>query len=282
MCAGAVVGGTYPLPVDGLFPGAGTLINVVAVLVGATCGMAFGARLPQRVHDVVTDALGLVTLLMAGLSAVAVGSSALEAAVGEGVPVLLVLGALLLGGVSGSLLRLEARLEGLAGWMQARLARGHGDGPGPLLTDDVVPSTTAAATVRERFVQGWTSASLLFCVGPLAVLGSLNDGLGNGIDQLALKSALDFFAALAFASAFGVGVLLSAVSVLVVQGLLTLLGATLGGVVPVYAVDAMTAVGGLLLVGIAMGLLRIRSLPVGDLLPALVLAPVGAWLLAAG
>ncbi|WP_083323706.1 DUF554 family protein [Kytococcus sp. HMSC28H12] len=225
---------------DGLFPGAGTLINVVAVLVGATCGMAFGARLPQRVHDLVTDALGLVTLLMAGLSAVAVGSSALEAAVGEGVPILLVLGALLLGGVSGSLLRLEARLEVLAGGMQARQARGHGGGPGPL-----------------------------------------NDGLGNGIDQLALTSALDLFAALALASAFGVGVLLSAVSVLVVQGLLTLLGATLGEVVPVYAVDAMTAVGGLLLVGIALGLLRIRSLPVGDLLPALVLTPVGAWLLAA-
>lgn len=270
----------YPLRVDGLFPGAGTLINVVAVLVGSTCGIAFGARLPQRVHDVVTDALGLVTLLMAGLSAVAVGSSELEAAVGEGVPVLLVLGALLVGGVTGSLLRIEARLEGLAGWMQARLAPRDGGGSGPVRSGDLVPSTTAAATARERFVQGWTSASLLFCVGPLTVLGSLNDGMGNGIDHLALKSSLDFFAALAFASAFGVGVLLSSVSVLVVQGALTLLGATLGGVVPVYAVDAMTATGGLLLVGIALGLLRIRSVPVGDLLPAIVLAPVGAWGLA--
>ena len=118
-------------------------------------------------------------------------------------------------------------------------------------------------------MQGWTSASLLFCVGPLTVLGALSDGLGLGIEQLALKSALDFFAALAFASAFGVGVVFSALSVLVVQGLLTLVGLLAGEVVPLYAVDVMTAAGGLLLIGIALGLLRIRTVPVGDLLPAL-------------
>lgn len=278
---------------DGLFPGAGTLLNVVAVVCGSVCGMAFGARLPQRVHDVVTDALGLVTLLMAGLSAVAVTSPALRDAVGQGVPILLVLGALLLGGVGGSLLRIEARLEGLAGWLQRRLSgrvaasrspgaeRAAADGSPPGVADGhPAGETTAAASPQERFVQGWTSASLLFCVGPLTVLGSLNDGLGRGIDQLALKSALDFFAALAFASAFGVGVLFSALSVLLVQGALTFLGMTLGGVVPLYAVDAMTATGGLLLVGIALGLLRLRKVPVGDLLPGLLLAPLGAWILA--
>ena len=108
---------------DGLFPGAGTLLNVVAVLMGSAAGIAFGSRLPQRIHDVVTDGLGLVTLMMAGLSVVAVTSQDLVAAVGEGVPVLLVLGALLIGGVTGSALQIERRMEGVAGWLQRRLDR---------------------------------------------------------------------------------------------------------------------------------------------------------------
>lgn len=269
---------------DGLFPGAGTLLNVVAVLMGSAAGIAFGSRLPQRIHDVVTDGLGLVTLMMAGLSVVAVTSQDLVAAVGEGVPVLLVLGALLIGGVTGSILQIERRMEGVAGWLQRRLdrtgvqdvlAEGGEDGPG--LDGANAQDPDHEATPQERFVQGWTSASLLFCVGPLTVLGALSDVLGLGIEQLALKSALDFFAALAFASAFGVGVVFSALSVLVVQGLLTLVGLLAGEVVPLYAVDVMTAAGGLLLIGIALGLLRIRTVPVGDLLPALVVAPVLAW-----
>ncbi len=269
---------------DGLFPGAGTLLNVVAVALGSVVGIAFGARLPQRIHDVVTDGLGLVTLMMAGLSVVAVTSDDLVQAVGEGIPVLLVLAALLLGGVTGSALQIEARMESFAGWLQRRLVREGMDDvvaqEGAL--DPTAPDVSkgAGVTAQARFVQGWTSASLLFCVGPLAVLGSLNDGLGLGIDQLVLKSALDFFAAVAFASAFGVGVLFSALSVLVVQGALTALGLLAGGVVPLYAVDVMTATGGLLLVGIAFGLLRLRTVPVGDLLPSLLVAPLAAWAVA--
>jgi uncharacterized membrane protein YqgA involved in biofilm formation len=123
-------------------------------------------------------------------------------------------------------------------------------------------------------VQGWLTTSLLFCVGPLTILGSLSDGLGRGIDQLVLKSTLDLFAATAFAASFGIGVLFSAVSVAVVQGCLTLLGVLLGAVVPEAQVAALTAVGGLLLIGIALRLLRLRDLPVADLLPALLVAPV--------
>ena len=122
--------------------------------------------------------------------------------------------------------------------------------------------------------QGWLTASLLFCVGPLTILGSLNDGLGRGIDQLVLKSVLDGFASLAFASSFGVGVLFSAVSVAVVQGSLTLLGLVLGSVLPEPHIAALTATGGLMLVGIGLRLMRVREIPVGDLLPALVLAPL--------
>jgi hypothetical protein len=126
---------------------------------------------------------------------------------------------------------------------------------------------------RQRFVEGFVAASLLFCTGPLTILGSLNDGLGRGADELYLKSALDGFAAMAFAASFGWGVAASAITIVVVQGGLTVVGVLLGDVLPDAHVAALTAVGGLLLVGIALRLLRVRQIPVADLLPALVVAP---------
>lgn len=245
----------------GAFPGLGTLVNVLTVVVGALLGMAAGHRLPERTRSVVTDCLGLVTLLVAGLSCVSVTDPALVAAVGSGVPVLIVLGSLVIGSIVGSLLRIEERLEGLAGHLQARLTRGRRE-------------AADADAARERFIEGWLTASLLFCVGPLTILGSLSDGLGRGIDQLTLKAVLDGFAALAFASTFGVGVLMSAVSVAVVQGLLTLLGVLLGSVLPDAPIAALTATGGLMLAGIGLRLLRLRDVPVGNMLPAVLVAPV--------
>lgn len=255
------------------FPGLGTLVNVGTIVVGSLLGMAVGHRLPQRTHAVVTDILGLVTLLVAALSAMSVTDAAFVAATGSGAPVLIVLGSLLVGGILGSLLRIEDRLEGLAGTIQAWFARRGRTAPsvtGP--ATEVAEADDASA--RERFIEGWLTASLLFCVGPLAILGSLSDGLGRGIDQLLLKSVLDGFAALAFASSFGVGVLLSAVSVAVVQGVVTLAGVVLGSVLPDAHIAALTAAGGLMLVGIALRLLRIKQIPVGDLLPALIVAPL--------
>lgn len=248
------------------FPGLGTVINVATIVIGSLLGMAVGHRLPDRTRSVVTDCLGLTTLLMAGLSAVKVTDQSLTSATGSGAPVLIVLGSLLIGGITGSLLRIEGRLEDLAGLVQARLARR------PKLVGAAEAGQGHEA--RERFIEGWLSASLLFCVGPLTILGSLSDGLGKGIDQLTLKAVLDGFASVAFASSFGIGVLLSAVSVAVVQGLITLLGVVLGSILPDAHIAALTATGGLLLVGISLRLLRIRDIPVGDLLPALIVAPL--------
>ena len=251
---------------QGAFPGLGTVINVMAIVVGSLLGMAVGHRLPDRTRSVVTDCLGLTTLLMAGLSAVKVTDESLSAAVGSGAPVLIVLGSLLIGGITGSLLQIEGRLEDLAGVIQTRLARS------PRLVG--AQEAGQGRKARERFIEGWLSASLLFCVGPLAILGSLSDGLGKGIDQLTLKAVLDGFAAVAFASSLGIGVIVSAVSVAVVQGMMTLLGVVLGSVLPDAHIAALTATGGLLLVGISLRLLRIREIPVGDLLPALIVAPL--------
>ena len=239
-----------------MFRGAGTALNVATVLLGSGLGVALGGRLPERTRATVTDALGLVTLVIGGLGvADGLGSAAWEAAVGSSATLLIVLGALLLGGIPGSLLRLEDRLEGLGGRLQARLQRGGGQ-------------------ERARFVEGFVSASLLFCVGPLAVLGPLSDGLGRGIEQLALKSTLDGFAALAFASSLGWGVAAAALSVGVVQGALTLAGAVLGGLLPEAQVAALSATGGVLLLGVGLRLLAVKQVPVGDLLPALVAAPL--------
>ncbi len=239
-----------------MFRGAGTVLNVLAILLGSGLGVLVGGRLPERTRTVVTDALGLVTLVIGGLNLAALGDPELGEAVGEGGALLVVLGALVIGGIAGSLLGLERRLEQTGSRLQRRLAREGG------------------SAARERFVEGYVSASLVFVVGPLAVLGSLSDGLGRGIEQLALKSTLDGFASLAFAASLGWGVAASALSVAVVQGLLTLLGALLGGLLPAELVSAVTATGGVLLLGVGLRLLAVKAVAVGDLLPALVAAPL--------
>jgi uncharacterized membrane protein YqgA involved in biofilm formation len=239
-----------------VIPGIATLVNVATVLAGAVLGVALGNRLPTRTRDVVTDALGLVTLLIAGTSAIAVLAPELSDEVGDSAPMLIVLGSLLVGGTVGSLLRLESRIESLGAWLQRRL------------------SGETGSAERARFVEGFVVSSLVFCSGPLTILGSLNDGLGNGSDQILLKATLDGFAAVAFAASFGWGVAASAVTIIAVQGSLTLVGVALGDVLPEAHLAAVTATGGLLLVGVALRLLRIREIPVADLLPALLVAPL--------
>jgi uncharacterized membrane protein YqgA involved in biofilm formation len=239
-----------------MFPGIGTVVNISTVLVGCGLGVLLGNRLPLRTRELVTDALGLVTLLIAAVSAMAVLDGSLEDRVGSSAPMLIVLGSLLVGGIIGSVLRLEQRLEDFGGGLQRRLQNDGG------------------SAQRQRFIEGFVTASLIFCTGPLTILGALNDGLGNGADQLFLKSALDGFAAIAFAAAFGWGVAASVITLVVVQGSLTVVGVALGDVLPDAHLAAITATGGLLLVGVALRLLKVRQIAVADLLPALLVAPL--------
>lgn len=231
----------------------GTLINIVAILAGATIGVLLGNRLPERLSRTLTDAMGLVVLVIGALNLAALQDADFVAAVTSAGTLLIVLGALLLGGITGSLLQIEARLEQFGGWLQ-RKTSGSGD--------------------RQKFIEGFVNSSLLFTIGPMAVLGALQDGLGNGFDILALKSTLDGFTAIAFAAALGWGVAFSAIPVGVWQGALTVIAVGAGALMPASVVASITATGGILLLGTGLRLLQIRMVSVADLLPALVLAPL--------
>ena len=236
--------------------GLGTIIDVVAIIVGALLGVLVGNRLPARTRHTVTDALGLVILVIGALNVAAISDHSFRHAVGSSWTLLVVLGALVIGGIGGSLLRIEERVTTFGGWIQERMTRGR------------------VSDSQERFIEGFVSASLLFCIGPLASLGALSDGLGHGISQLVLKSALDLFAAIAFAATLGWGVAVSALPVGVFQGLITVLGVLAGSFLPASMIAAITATGGILLLGIGLRLLQIKSVPVADLLPSLVVAPL--------
>jgi uncharacterized protein len=242
-----------------VFRGAGTAVNVLTVLAGSGLGVLLGKRLPDRTRSAVTDGLGLVTLLIAGTSAAAVLDPDLSDQVGTSAPILIVLGAVLSGGIIGSLLRIEDRLAGLGDAIRRRVTtRGGGVDGGQHAT----------------FVEGFVTASLVFCVGPLTILGSLDDGLGRGIDKLALKATLDGFTSVAFAASLGWGVAASAIAILTVQGTLTGIAVVVGSLLPEAHIVAVTATGGILLVGVGLRLLQIKQVPVGDLLPALFVAPL--------
>ncbi len=264
--------------------GLGTLLNVGAILVGSAIGVLIGSRLPEKTNRVVTDILGLVTIVLGGLNLTSLGDKSFTAAVGSGGTLLVVLGSLLVGGIVGSLLKIEERLEGLGSWLQQRFTprkglsseeRGTGAGTG---TDPAITVTPIAAAARERFITGFVDASLIFCIGPLAILGAFSDGTGQGIDQLALKSTLDGFASIAFAASLGWGVAASALPVGIWQGLLTVAAFALGSVLPDAAISSLTATGGVLLLGVGLRLLNIRAISVGDMLPALLFAPLLTWL----
>lgn len=242
-----------------MFIGFGTVANVVTVAVGALLGLLVGHRIPERTRTTVTDVLGLVTIVLGVQSALTVASPALAAEVGSA-GVLIVLGSLLLGALTGSALRIEDRLEAVADRLRTRFAAEEDAG---------------------TFVAAVVTPTLLFCVGPLTILGSLSDGLGRGADQLLVKAVLDGFAAIALATTLGWGVLLSAVAVGVIQGALTLAGFWFGDLFTAGQIDALTATGGVILPGLGLRLLRIRQIPVGDLLPALVFAPLLVALVAA-
>jgi uncharacterized membrane protein YqgA involved in biofilm formation len=239
--------------------GLGTIINVVAIVVGGAIGVLVGNRLPERTSRVVTDSLGLVVLVIGGFNIMSLTDVNFVEAVGSGVGLLVVVAALVIGGVLGSLLNIELRLEQFGTWLQG--AAKH-------------KRTSGVAAKEGRFVEGFVDASLIYCVGPMAILGALSDGTGNGIETLALKASLDGVSAIAFAAALGWGVAASALPVGIWQGLLTLLAVGLGTFMSGAVIASITATGGILMLGIGLRVTNIRQVNVGNLLPALIVAPL--------
>ena len=222
----------------------GTLVNTGTVLVGSAVGLMAGSRLPENIKTILMQALGL--------SVVAIGlRMALEAQ-----HTLLAIGCLLLGGISGELLRIEQRLEGLAGILQRQLR-----------------------SRSSRFVEGFVTATLLYLTGAMTIVGSIQDGTTGDPSILLIKALLDGVASIALASSLGVGVMYSALPILVVQGGITLLASQMAFLSEPAVLDAVNATGGLLILGIGINLLEIRRIHVGNLLPALLYAIVGALLI---
>jgi uncharacterized membrane protein YqgA involved in biofilm formation len=237
----------------------GTILNAITVLIGSVLGMLIGDRLPARVRETVVFGLGLVTLTVGIGNAQASGNIV--------IPLL----SIALGGMLGELLRIDVGLDALGGWLQSRFG-------GTAASTDV-PSDDVQSTgldPRARFITGFVTASLLFCIGPLTILGSIQDGMGLpiGYQQLVIKSVLDGFAALAFAASFGLGVVFTVVTIVVVQGSLAVLGMIAGQFMTDPMVAEMTATGGMLLIGLALLLMDIKRPRVANLLPALLIAPL--------
>lgn len=232
----------------------GTILNTITVLIGSTLGLLVGNRLSQRIQESVVTGLGLVTLYVGFSNANETGN------------VIIPLLSLVIGAIVGELLRLDAQLERFAGWLQARVQGSEGQ----------ADEGEAAHDRRARFIEGFITASLVFCVGPLTFVGSIQDGMGiaSGFEQLAIKSVLDGFASMAFAASLGIGVMFSVVTVLGVQGGLALIGSVAGDFMSVAMINEMTAVGGLILIALGLTLLDIKKPRVVNFLPGLLIAPL--------
>ena len=221
--------------------GLGTLINTATVIAGGGVGVLVGHRIPEAVRTVVVQVIGMVTLVM-GVDYVLRSHNLVFPLVGT-----------VIGAVIGELLRVERGLERLGSWLRNRFARGGEE---------------------SRFVTGFVTATLLFCIGPMTILGAIEDASGATPQLYIIKGTLDGFMTVVFAATYGIGAAFSAVGVFVVQGLLTLFGTGLDSLLSDRMRTEMFAAGGLTVLAIGLNLLEIKKIRLGSLLPALVVTPV--------
>ncbi|MCU0497512.1 MAG: DUF554 domain-containing protein [Anaerolineae bacterium] len=233
----------------------GTLLNVITVIIGSLIGISLGNRLPLRIQESVITGLGLVTFFVGVSNASSSGN------------IIIPLISIVIGVIIGELLRIDQFLERIGSGLQSRFG-------GKSETDTA--ENSGQMSPRQRFITGFVTSSLLFCVGPLTILGSIQDGMGLpiGFQQLAVKSVLDGFAAMAFASTFGVGVLFTVITVIVVQGGFALMGSVLGTFMTTPMISEMTATGGIILMGLALLLLDLKKPRMANFIPALLIAPL--------
>ena len=225
----------------------GTIINVAAIIIGSLIGILFGARLSDKLKSTIVSGMGIFVVAMGIQMFLKTENS------------LIVLGAILIGALLGEWWRIEDGLHKLGEFLESKFSREEEDD-------------------SNRFIRGFMTASLLFCIGPVAILGSIQDGLTGNYNLLVVKSVLDGFASIAFASTLGIGVAFSSLIILVYQGAISLLATQLDAIVTASMMNELTATGGILLAGVGISnLLEIKKIRVGNMLPALLAAPLIVW-----
>lgn len=233
----------------------GTWINVALVLLGTGSGLLVRNQLSPKMRVVITQAMGLTTIFI-GIS---MAQDLSKAQVGSIAGVILALISLAVGGLLGEWWQIEARLTGLGNWLKARFKGG------------------------SRFTEGFVASSLLFCIGPMSILGSINNGLLGDSTILVVKSTMDGLVSIALTGTYGIGVGFSILPIIVYQGGLSLLASSLGEFIPDPATSPsillVTGVGGIMLLGLGLNLLEVGRIHVASFLPALAIGPLISWLI---
>lgn len=232
----------------------GNLINLITILIGGALGTIFGSRLSEELRQTVISGIGLFVTAF-GISMFL-----------KSTQILLPLGGILIGAALGEWWHIEEKIHEMGKWVERKVLSRK--------------NSTSTAEDKDRFIKGFVMASLIFCVGPMAILGGIQDGLSGDYHTLALKGVLDGFAALAFASTLGIGVMFSAIPVFLYQGAIALLAMQLQNIMSPLMMTEMTAVGGVIIMGIGLGsLLELKKIRIGSFLPALFVTPLLVWIL---
>ena len=221
----------------------GTLVNTGAVVVGSAIGLVLKKALPVKYQTIYFQAVGLFTLLLGVKMSLDIAA-----------PLLVVL-SLVLGGITGEAIRLEERVEQLGFWMKAK-----------------------TNSQNDKFTDGLITAFLLFCMGAMTITGAIEEGFGKTSDLLLTKSIMDFFSSIMLASALGIGVLFSAILLLVFQGGITLLVSLIGKNIPMEIISEITVVAGIILIGLGINLLEIKKIKIINLLPSLLMICIFIWI----
>jgi len=233
--------------------GIGTLTNVFTIVGGTLLGLIVGRYISERIRLTVEQAVGMTTLVL-GIATAAKTDN-----------IVFPLVSVVLGGIIGESLRIEDRFESLGNWVRRKVE---------VKTQTGWLSRTSLTTLHPRFVEGFVTATLLFSIGPMSIVGSIDDGLGRGAQILIVKSALDGLVSILFAATMGWGVAISAVIVGIYQGLMTLCASGLDAILTDRMVHEMSATGGIMILGIALRFMEVKPIRVGSLLPGLFVAPV--------
>lgn len=223
----------------------GTIINIIAIILGSLVGVFFSKIIPEKIKNIIFQALGLSTILIGIQMAFKTNN------------LLILIFSLLIGGIIGEIIDLEKRLNSFGGFIRKKIK-----------------------SKNKTFVEGFVTASLVFCIGAMAIIGSIQDGINNDQTVLYTKSLLDGFASIAFSSALGIGVAFSVIPILIYQGGITLLAVYLKDFLTPSVIAEMTAVGGMLIFGIGLNILKIKNIKVGNLLPSVLVAIILALMLA--